>query len=63
MKPIRVRVVTIVDVDPQAWQDEYGIDASDKAALRQDGKTYFATHAQDAFPATAGIVTVTEGRS
>jgi hypothetical protein len=29
-----------VDVDPEAWAEEYGLDPSDKTAIRQDVQNY-----------------------
>jgi len=60
---MKVRVAITVDVDPDAWEREYGIDKTDRTTLRDDVRSYYLSVAQDAYPTTAGLVTVTEARS
>jgi hypothetical protein len=43
---MKVRVVLVVDVDPQTWHDEYGVDD-----VREDMRRYLLNAAQS----TAGI--------
>lgn len=61
-KPVKVRVSMTVEVDPELWEQEYGIDKTDRAALRDDVRGYYLSVAQDAYPMTSGIVTVTEAK-
>ena len=37
-KPVRVRVTLILDVDPKAWELDYGI--SDRREIQNDVKEY-----------------------
>lgn len=38
IKPVRVRVTLILDVDPKAWELDYGI--SDRREIQNDVKEY-----------------------
>lgn len=44
---MKVRVTFTVDIDLDAWEENYGVSASDKAALRQDVQTYVRNGALD----------------
>lgn len=37
---MKVAVAFTVDIDPEAWEANYGIDANDRSALRLDVRRY-----------------------
>jgi hypothetical protein len=41
---MKVRIVLTVDVDPEAWANEYGVDRSE---VREDVKRYVGTSMHD----------------
>lgn len=46
-RPLTVRLTVVVTIDPEAWQLAYGVDASDRNALREDVASYLTTHVQE----------------
>lgn len=44
---MKVRVAFTIDVDPQAWEANYGVPASDPGAIRRDVQTYVENGARD----------------
>lgn len=60
-KPINVRVSMTVEVDPEAWELEYGDDASDRAALRESVGSYVRNQINASTAVESGaILNVTE---
>lgn len=43
---MKVKITTTVDVDPEAWAEEFNIESS-PAAIRADVQTYFAQAVHD----------------
>jgi hypothetical protein len=48
----------VVEVDPQAWEDEYGIDASDRVAIIEDVRKYCFGQLAESAAAQAGALKV-----
>ena len=55
---MRVRVTVTVDVDPVAWERDYGVDQHDRAALRADVKSYCYGSIAESAAALADAITV-----
>ena len=37
---MKVRISLTVDIDPEAWERNYGLDARETAAMREDVRAY-----------------------
>jgi hypothetical protein len=50
-----VRVTLMIDVDPEAWEQEYGI-GPEEAHIREDVRAYVLCQLQDSAAAESGAV-------